>query len=83
MSDLDILGAETVGFDAMNLVRALPEVLQSTGQVLAPQFAPRAAAPPAAPPPPPPPPPAQQVPRVVKVGAVVLGAVVLLRLIRR
>ena len=83
MSELDILGAEAVGFDPMNLVRALPGVLQSTGQVLAPQLAPRAAAPPAAPPPPPPPPPPRQVPRVVSVGAVVLGAVVLLRLIRR
>ena len=34
MMDLDLLDAEAVGFDPMDLARALPGVLKGTGQAL-------------------------------------------------
>lgn len=49
MTDLELLDAELVGFDPMDLVKALPGVLKDTGQALDKK------AKPAAPPPPPPP----------------------------
>ena len=50
MVELDLLDSEALGFDPMDLVKALPGMLKGTGQALAPAQA----APPAPPPPPPP-----------------------------
>lgn len=46
MNDLELLDAELVGFDPMDLVRALPGVLKDTGAALDKKAKPMAPAPP-------------------------------------
>jgi len=75
--DLDLLEAEAVGFDPLDLVRALPGVLKGTGQALDK----RPAAAHEAPPPPPPAPPGLSL--TWKVGGAVAAGALALALLRR
>lgn len=81
MRELELLDADLVGVDPMDLVRALPGVLRETGAALDPK---RAAAQAAAAAPPPPPAPAEEpLDWKWKAGGAAAALLLLLGLVRR
>lgn len=82
MNDLDLLEAELVGFDPMDLARALPGVLKGTGQALE---KPKPQQPAPAPPPPQKPAPSlwSQIGLPWKIGGGVAVGLLALRLLKR